>query len=168
MNNFIFYSPTEFVFGRDTEAQTGVLVQKYGARKIMIVYGGGSVIRSGLLARVEKSLQEVGIPYCMLGGVQPNPIDTKVYEGIDLCRKENVDMMLAVGGGSVIDTAKAIAHGVANPEVTLEEIWDGKIALKKSLPVGVVLTLAAAGSEMSNSSVLTNERTGRKRDWEQI
>ena len=82
MNNFIFYSPTEFVFGRDTEAQTGVLVQKYGARKIMIVYGGGSVIRSGLLARVEKSLQEVGIPYCMLGGVQPNPIDTKVYEGI--------------------------------------------------------------------------------------
>ena len=109
MNNFIFYSPTEFVFGRDTEAQTGVLVQKYGARKIMIVYGGGSVIRSGLLARVEKSLQETGIPYCMLGGVQPNPIDTKVYEGIDLCRKENVDMMLAVGGGSVIDTAKAIA-----------------------------------------------------------
>ena len=79
MNNFIFYSPTEFVFGRDTEAQTGALVQKYGARKVMIVYGGGSVIRSGLLARVEKSLQEVGIPYCMLGGVQPNPIDTKVY-----------------------------------------------------------------------------------------
>ena len=99
MNNFIFYSPTEFVFGRDTEAQTGALVQKYGARKVMIVYGGGSVIRSGLLARVEKSLQEVGIPYCMLGGVQPNPIDTKVYEGIDLCRKESVDMMLAVGGG---------------------------------------------------------------------
>ena len=95
MNNFIFYSPTEFVFGRDTEAQTGALVQKYGARKVMIVYGGGSVIRSGLLARVEKSLQEVGIPYCMLGGVQPNPIDTKVYEGIDLCRKESVDMMLA-------------------------------------------------------------------------
>ena len=112
MNNFIFYSPTEFVFGRDTEAQTGALVQKYGARKVMIVYGGGSVIRSGLLARVEKSLQEVGIPYCMLGGVQPNPIDTKVYEGIDLCRKESVDMMLAVGGGSVIDTAKAIAAGV--------------------------------------------------------
>ena len=109
MNNFIFYSPTEFVFGRDTEAQTGALVQKYGARKVMIVYGGGSVIRSGLLARVEKSLQEVGIPYCMLGGVQPNPIDTKVYEGIDLCRKESVDMMLAVGGGSVIDTATAIA-----------------------------------------------------------
>ena len=88
MNNFIFYSPTEFVFGRDPEAQTGVLVQKYGARKVMIVYGGGSVIRSGLLARVEKSLQETGIPYCMLGGVQPNPIDTKVYEGINLCRKK--------------------------------------------------------------------------------
>ena len=112
MNNFIFYSPTEFAFGRDTEKQTGVLLRKYGARKVMLVYGGGSVIRSGLLVRIEKSLQEAGIPYCMLGGVQPNPIDTKVYEGIDLCKKENVDMMLAVGGGSVIDTAKAIAAGV--------------------------------------------------------
>ena len=124
MDNFIFYSPTEFVFGRDTEAQTGALVQKYGARKVMIVYGGGSVIRSGLLARVEKSLQEVGIPYCMLGGVQPNPIDTKVYEGIDLCRKESVDMMLAVGGGSVIDTAKAIAAGVLYPVgILLSPMW---------------------------------------------
>ena len=154
MNNFIFYSPTEFVFGRDTEAQTGVLVQKYGARKIMIVYGGGSVIRSGLLARVEKSLQEVGIPYCMLGGVQPNPIDTKVYEGIDLCRKENVDMMLAVGGGSVIDTAKAIAAGVPYNG----DFWDfftGKAKIEHTLPVGTVLTISAAGSEGSDSCVIT-------------
>lgn len=154
MNNFIFYSPTEFVFGRDTEAQTGVLVQKYGARKIMIVYGGGSVIRSGLLARVEKSLQEVGIPYCMLGGVQPNPIDTKVYEGIDLCRKENVDMMLAVGGGSVIDTAKAIAAGVPYNG----DFWDfyiGKAIVTKALKVAVVLTIPAAGSEGSGNTVIT-------------
>lgn len=154
MNNFIFYSPTEFVFGRDTEAQTGVLVQKYGARKIMIVYGGGSVIRSGLLARVEKSLQEVGIPYCMLGGVQPNPIDTKVYEGIDLCRKENVDMMLAVGGGSVIDTAKAIAAGVPYNG----DFWDfyiGKAIVTKALKVAIVLTIPAAGSEGSGNTVIT-------------
>ena len=154
MNNFIFYSPTEFVFGRDTEAQTGVLVQKYGARKIMIVYGGGSVIRSGLLARVEKSLQEVGIPYCMLGGVQPNPIDTKVYEGINLCRKENVDMMLAVGGGSVIDTAKAIAAGVPYNG----DFWDfyiGKAIVTKALKVAVVLTIPAAGSEGSGNTVIT-------------
>ena len=137
MNNFIFYSPTEFVFGRDTEAQTGALVQKYGARKVMIVYGGGSVIRSGLLARVEK--------YCMLGGVQPNPIDTKVYEGIDLCRKESVDMMLAVGGGSVIDTAKAIAAGVPYDG----DFWDfyiGKAVVAEALKVAVVLTIPAAGS----------------------
>lgn len=154
MNNFIFYSPTEFVFGRDTEAQTGVLVQKYGARKVMIVYGGGSVIRSGLLARVEKSLQETGIPYCMLGGVQPNPIDTKVYEGINLCRKENVDMMLAVGGGSVIDTAKAIAAGVPYNG----DFWDfyiGKAIVTKALKVAVVLTIPAAGSEGSGNTVIT-------------
>ena len=154
MNNFIFYSPTEFVFGRDTEAQTGALVQKYGARKVMIVYGGGSVIRSGLLACVEKSLQEVGIPYCMLGGVQPNPIDTKVYEGIDLCRKESVDMMLAVGGGSVIDTAKAIAAGVPYDG----DFWDfyiGKAVIAEALKVAVVLTIPAAGSEGSGNTVIT-------------
>ena len=154
MDNFIFYSPTEFVFGRDTEAQTGALVQKYGARKVMIVYGGGSVIRSGLLARVEQSLQEVGIPYCILGGVQPNPIDTKVYEGIDLCRKESVDMMLAVGGGSVIDTAKAIAAGVLYDG----DFWDfyiGKAVVAEALKVAVVLTIPAAGSEGSGNTVIT-------------
>lgn len=154
MNNFIFYSPTEFVFGRDTETQTGALVQKYGARKVMIVYGGGSVVRSGLLARVEDSLQKAGIPYCMLGGVQPNPIDTKVYEGIDLCRKENVDMMLAVGGGSVIDTAKAIAAGVPYDG----DFWDfyiGKSIVAKALKVAVVLTIPAAGSEGSGNTVIT-------------
>ena len=154
MNNFIFYSPTEFVFGRDTETQTGALVQKYGARKVMIVYGGGSVVRSGLLARVEDSLRKAGIPYCMLGGVQPNPIDTKVYEGIDLCRKENVDMMLAVGGGSVIDTAKAIAAGVPYDG----DFWDfyiGKSIVAKALKVAVVLTIPAAGSEGSGNTVIT-------------
>ncbi|GCB35931.1 iron-containing alcohol dehydrogenase [Bacteroides faecalis] len=154
MNNFIFYSPTEFVFGRGTEAQTGVLVKKYGAHKVMVVYGGGSVVRSGLLACVEKSLQEAGIAYCMLGGVQPNPVDTKVYEGIELCRKEQVDMMLAVGGGSVIDTAKAIAAGAPYDG----DFWDfyiGKSIVTKALKVAVVLTIPAAGSEGSGNTVIT-------------
>lgn len=111
MNNFVFYSPTEFVFGKNTEVQVGALARKYGAQKVMIVYGGGSVVRSGLLDRVKQSLQEAGVAYCEMGGVQPNPIDGKVYEGIQLCRREQVDMMLPVGGGSVIDTAKAIAAG---------------------------------------------------------
>ena len=109
MNNFVFYSPTEFVFGKNTEVQVGALARKYGAQKVMIVYGGGSVVRSGLLDRVKQSLQEAGVAYCEMGGVQPNPTDGKVYEGIQLCRREQVDMMLPVGGGSVIDTAKAIA-----------------------------------------------------------
>ena len=120
----------------------------------MIVYGGGSVVRSGLLERVRKSLDEAGIAYCLLGGVQPNPIDTKVYEGIDLCRSEQADMMLAVGGGSVIDTAKAIAAG------TLYEgdFWDfyiGRARVTRALPVGVVLTIPAAGSEGSGNTVIT-------------
>ena len=111
MNNFVFYSPTEFVFGKETEMQVGILAGKYGARKVMIVYGGGSVVRSGLLDRVKQSLREAGIQYCEMGGVQPNPVDTKVYEGIELCRREQADLLLPVGGGSVIDTAKAIAAG---------------------------------------------------------
>lgn len=154
MNNFIFYSPTEFVFGKDTEAQTGALTVKYGAKKVMIVYGGGSVIRSGLLSRVESSLKGAGIEYCMLGGIQPNPIDTKVYEGIDLCRSEKVDFLLAVGGGSVIDTAKAIAAGVPYPG----DFWDfyiGKAKVTKALKVAVVLTIPAAGSEGSGNTVIT-------------
>lgn len=154
MNNFVFYSPTEFVFGQDTELQTGALVQKYGARKVLIVYGGGSVMRSGLLARVEASLQEAGVPYFMLGGVQPNPVDLKVYEGIDLCRQENIDMLLAIGGGSVIDTAKAIAAGVPYEG----DFWDfyiGKAIVTTALKVAVVLTIPAAGSEGSGNTVIT-------------
>ena len=108
MNNFTFYSPTEFVFGRETESRTAELVKKYGGSKVLIVYGGGSVIRSGLLARVESVLSDAGIAYVELGGIQPNPTDPKVYEGIELGRREGIDFILPVGGGSVIDTAKAI------------------------------------------------------------
>ena len=154
MNNFVFYSPTEFVFGKDTEGQTGTLAKKYNARKVMIVYGGGSIIRSGLLQRIEESLQQAGVEYVKLGGIQPNPTDPKVYEGIELARKEGVDFMLPVGGGSVIDTAKAIAAGVPYEG----DFWDfyiGKAKVKKALKVGVVLTIPAAGSEGSGNTVIT-------------
>ena len=112
MDNFTFYSPTEFVFGKDTENECGKYVKKYGGSKVLIHYGGGSAVKSGLLDRVKKSLDAEGIAYCELGGVQPNPCDTKIYEGIELCRKENVDFILSVGGGSCIDSAKGIAMGV--------------------------------------------------------
>lgn len=161
MNNFVFYSPTEFVFGKDTEMQTGALARKYGARKVMIVYGGGSVVRSGLLDRVKQSLQEAGIPYCEMGGVQPNPVDGKVYEGIALCRREQADMLLPVGGGSVIDTAKAIAAGVPYEG----DFWDfyiGRAKVEKALKVAVVLTIPAAGSEGSGNTVITKVETHQK------
>lgn len=161
MNNFVFCSPTEFVFGKDTEAQVGVLVRKYGVRKVMIAYGGGSIIRSGLLDRVKKSLQAAGVTYGEFGGVQPNPIDTKVYEGIDICRREQAEMILAVGGGSVIDTAKAIAAGVPYEG----DFWDffiGKEKVTKALKVAVILTIPAAGSEGSGNSVITKIETLQK------
>ena len=153
MNNFVFYSPTEFVFGKATEMQVGALARKHGARKVMIVYGG-SVVRSGLLDRVKQSLQEAGIEYCLMGGVQPNPVDTKVYEGIEFCRREQADMLLPVGGGSVIDTAKAIAAAVLYEG----DFWDfyiGKAKVTKALKVAVVLTIPAAGSEGSGNTVIT-------------
>lgn len=154
MNNFVFYSPTKFVFGKATEMQVGALARKHGARKVMIVYGGGSVVRSGLLDRVKQSLREAGIEYCLMGGVQPNPVDTKVYEGIEFCRREQADMLLPVGGGSVIDTAKAIAAGVLYEG----DFWDfyiGKAKVTKALKVAVVLTIPAAGSEGSGNTVIT-------------
>ena len=154
MNNFVFYSPTEFVFGKATEMQVGALARKHGARKVMIVYGGGSVVRSGLLDRVKQSLQEAGIEYCLMGGVQPNPVDTKVYEGIEFCRREQADMLLPVGGGSVIDTAKAIAAGVLY-EGDFWGFYIGKTKVTKALKVAVVLTIPAAGSEGSGNTVIT-------------
>lgn len=161
MNNFVFYSPTEFVFGKDTEGQVGALSQKYGARKVMIVYGGGSAQRSGLLDHVKASLDKAGLSWCELGGVQPNPTDGKVYQGIELAKKENIDLLLAVGGGSVIDTAKAIAAGVPYSG----DFWDffeGKAKVEAALKVAVVLTIPAAGSEGSGNAVITKEATLQK------
>jgi len=161
MDNFTFYSPTCFVFGKDTESQAGSLVKRFGGTKVLIHYGGGSAVRSGLLDRVKASLDEAGIPYALLGGVKPNPRSGLVYEGIDLCRKEKIDFVLAVGGGSVIDSAKAIAAGT----IYDGDFWDfysGKY-IEEALPVGTVLTIAAAGSEGSPDSVITKEEGMFKR-----
>lgn len=158
MNNFTFYSPTEFVFGKQTETKVGELCSRYGAKRVMIVYGGGSVVRSGLLSKVEESLKSEGIEYCKLSGVHPNPIDTKVYEGIELAKTFKPDFMLPVGGGSTIDTAKAIAVGYYYEG----DFWDfyiGKAKPTQALPIGVVLTIPAAGSEGSGNTVITNTTT---------
>lgn len=155
MNNFTYYSPTYFAFGQNTETQTGQYVKRFGGTKVLIHYGGGSVIRSGLLDRVKKSLNEEQIPYVELGGVKPNPRSGLVYEGIELCRKENVDFVLAVGGGSAIDSAKAIAAG-AIYDGDFWDYYEGK-PVDEALPIGTVLTIAAAGSEGSPDSVITKE-----------
>ena len=155
MENFNFYSPTEFVFGKGRAAETGSFVKKYGGSKVLIHYGGGSAVKSGLIGVVRKSLDDAGIAYCELGGVKPNPRDTLVYKGIELCREENVDFILAVGGGSVIDSAKAIAIGVPY-DGDFWDMYSGK-PIEKALPVATVLTIAAAGSEGSGDSVITKE-----------
>lgn len=155
MDNFTFYSPTYFVFGKETENQTGDYVRQYAGSKVLIHYGGGSVVRSGLLDRIKASLDAAGIAYVELGGVMPNPRSGLVYEGIELARKEKVDFILAVGGGSVIDSAKGIALGVSYDG----DFWDfysGKPVIE-ALPVGVILTIAASGSEGSTDSVVTYE-----------
>ena len=164
MENFQYYAPTKVVFGKGTEDQTGQLVAEQGCRKVLVHYGSGSVVRSGLLERIGRSLDEAGIAYVLLGGVVPNPRLSLVYEGIELCKKEKVDLILAVGGGSVIDSAKAIGYGVANGG----DVWDFYEKKRKAegcLPIGVVLTIAAAGSEMSDSSVITNEDGWLKRGY---
>ncbi|SMC35031.1 hypothetical protein SAMN06296952_0657 [Oscillospiraceae bacterium] len=161
MDNFTFYSPTYFVFGKDTESQAGELVKKFGGSKVLIHYGGGSVVRSGLLDRVKSSLSASGISFVELGGVKPNPRSGLVYEGIDLCRKENVDFILAVGGGSTIDSSKAIAAGTLYDG----DFWDlySGTPITAALPVGTVLTIAAAGSEGSPNTVITKEEGMIKR-----
>lgn len=155
MDNFIYCSPTKYVFGRDAELHAGNELKALGAKRVMVCYGQGSVVRSGLLDRVCSTLTDSGIAYTTLGGIQPNPIDTKVREGIEICRKEGVDTLLAVGGGSVIDTAKAIAAGVPYTAGDFSDFYTGKSIIRTALPVGVVLTIPAAGSEGSGNSVIT-------------
>lgn len=162
VNDFQFYAPTKIIFGRGTERRVGSLVAEFPCKKVLLHYGSGSVKRTGLLDRVKTSLREAGIPFVELGGVVPNPRLSLVREGIALCKKEGVDFLLAVGGGSVIDSAKAIGYGCAN-DFDVWDIFEKKRQPAACLPIGVVLTIAAAGSEMSNSAVITNEDGQKKR-----
>ncbi|MBR5042870.1 MAG: iron-containing alcohol dehydrogenase, partial [Bacteroidales bacterium] len=156
MRDFNYYAPTQVVFGEHSEEQVAALVRKYGGHKVLVHYGGKSAAKSGLLDKICSLLREGGLEVVLLGGVVPNPRLSKVHEGIALCRKEGVDFLLAIGGGSVIDSAKAIAYGVPYDG----EVWDfyaGKAEATTCLPVASVLTIPAAGSEMSEASVITNE-----------
>lgn len=162
MLNFEFYAPTKVVFGKDSEKQIGDLICAQGCKKVLVHFGGESAKKSGLLDHIFNILEKSGISYVSLGGVVPNPRLSKVHEGIELCKKENVDFILAVGGGSVIDSAKAIGYGNANEG----EVWDfyAKTRVPQACtPIGAILTIAAAGSEMSSSSVITNEDGWLKR-----
>lgn len=168
MNNFVYETPTNVYFGKDEEQKVGKLVAAYKPKKVLIHYGGKSAKESGLLDRVKKSLDAEGLSYVELGGVVANPELPLVRQGISLCLDEGVDFVLAVGGGSVMDSSKAIANGAANPDV---DVWDfsmGKASPEKSLHKGCILTLSAAGSEMSNSCVITNPETGDKRGYNSI
>lgn len=161
MNNFNFYSPTYFVFGKGREHESGKLVKQFKGSKVLIHYGSGSVVKSGLLDRVKTSLKDAGVYFIELGGVVPNPRSGLVYQGIEVCKKEHIDFILAVGGGSAIDSAKAIAVGVLYDG----DFWDfytGK-SIERALPVATILTLTAAGSEGSTGSVITHEKGMLKR-----
>ena len=162
MNNFRFCSPTEFIFGRNTVEKTGQWIKKYGGTKVLLHYGGQSAVKSGLLTQVENSLKNEFIEYVKLGGVQPNPIDTMVYQGIELCRKEQVNFILAVGGGSVIDSAKAIAAGVPYAG-DFWNFFEKTVTINRALPIATILTIPAAGSEGSENSVITKKKEGLKR-----
>ena len=164
MIDFNYYTPTEVVFGKESEDKVAQMVKKYGGKKVLVHYGGKSAQKSGLLDKVCNLLKAEGIQYVTLGGVVPNPRLSKVHEGIELCRKEGVDFILAVGGGSVIDSGKAIAYGIGYDG----DVWDfysGKAKATSFVPLGAVLTIPAAGSEMSDSSVITNEAIDVKRGY---
>lgn len=163
MRDFTYYAPTRVVFGKNSVEQLGALVTAQGAKKVLLHYGGQSAVRSGLLARVKSALDEAGVAHVELGGVVPNPRLSLVRQGIELGKREGVDFILAVGGGSVIDSSKAIAYGLGEPEEDVWDLYEHTRAAKAALPLGCVLTIAAAGSEMSNSSVITNDATNSKR-----
>ena len=164
MFDFKYYTPTKVLFGKNTEEKVADLIKEFGGKKVLIHYGGGSVIRSGLMQRVTDQLDKAGIPYVKLGGAVPNPHLSLVYEGIELCKKEGIDFLLAVGGGRAIDSAKAIGYGVMN-DGDVWDFYDYKRTVNGCMPLGVILTLAATGSEMSDSSVITKEEGLVKRGY---
>ena len=174
-NNFTFYSPTEIVFGRGTQGSTADYIKKYHGSRVLVVYGSERVVKSGLMDSIVAPMRAAGLECWLLGGVVPNPHLGKVYEGIGIGKREGVDFLLAergcdgfvaVGGGSVIDTVKAIAYGLAEPEEDVWTLFEHTRTAKACLPVASVLTIAAAGSESSNSCVITNEKTGEKRAYD--
>lgn len=162
MQGFTQYMPTKIVFGKEAEKEAGKLARELGAERVFLVYGGGSVVKSGLLDKIKDALDKENITYEELGGVQPNPRLSLAREGVKKALEMKAGLMLAVGGGSVIDTAKAIAVGAANPQIDIWDVWMGKVSITEAKPVGAVLTISAAGSEMSDSAVLTNAETGKK------
>lgn len=162
MDNFTFYAPTYFDFGKGAEQHAAELVRRFGGSKVLLHYGGGSIKKSGLYDRVAECLEQAGIPYVTLGGVKPNPRSGLVYEGIELCRREKVDFILAAGGGSTIDSAKAIAAGTLYSGDFMD-FYRGKKTIQQALPIGTILTIAAAGSEGSPNTVITDEATQIKK-----
>lgn len=162
MDNFTFFAPTYFDFGKGAEEHAADLIRRFGGSRVLLHYGGGSIKKSGLYDRVVSTLQKAGIPFVELGGVKPNPRSGLVYEGIELCKKEKVDFILAVGGGSTIDSSKAIAAGSLYDGDFLD-FYQGKAAIEKALPIGTILTIAAAGSEGSPNTVITDESTQIKK-----
>lgn len=164
MNNFVFHTPTKVAFGRGAEEQVGTLVREQGCKKVLVHFGGQSAKKSGLLDRIFASLDAAGVAHVSLGGVVPNPRLSLVYQGIDLCRKEGVDFILAVGGGSAVDSSKAIGYGVLN-SFDVWDLFDRKNTATVCLPVGCVITIAAAGSEMSDSTVITKDEGELKRGY---
>ena len=163
MHSFTYYSPTEVIFGRDTQQKAGACIRKYGGSRVLLVYGGGSVVRSGLLAQVRRSAEESGLICEEFGGARANPTLEHARKGVQTAITFGADFILGIGGGSAIDTAKAIAIGPANPDTDIWEFWSRKKKPEQGLPTGAVLTIPAAGSETSASSVLTNQETGSKR-----
>ena len=161
MDNFRYYAPTEVLFGKGTEKRTGEVAARYGTRALL-VFGQGSVKRNGLLDRIESSLDACSVSWQEFGGAQPNPTLSHAQEGVQEALRFQADLIIGIGGGSAIDTAKAIAHGAANPDQELWDLWTKQVPLETSLPVGAVLTIPAAGSEMSDSAVLTNESIHKK------
>lgn len=166
MNNFDYYAPTEVVFGKQTQNEVGSYIDKYGGKNVLIVFGSDRVIKNGLIDEVKESLNQENIKYTLLGGVVPNPQLSKVYEGIELGHQHNIDFILAIGGGSAIDTAKAIAYGIAEPDQDVWTLYEHTRQAVSCLPVASILTIAAAGSETSMGSVITNEVTHEKHAYD--
>ena len=163
MNSFTYQVPTQVIFGKGTQEQAGQAVREHGGSRVLLIYGGGSAVKSGLVAQVEQSLTGAGLAVHTLGGVHPNPLLSFVQKAVDTLKGEGIDFVLGVGGGSVLDTAKATAMGLARPEIPVWDYFTRKQPVTAALPVGAVLTIAAAGSETSDSAVLTDEATQVKR-----